>query len=505
MSDTTSVPNINGTPLNIFQLSTTSPLDILNTNSGSTSAIGLDNFCYYIEDGVALSTPQFLWCGYTGSNSISIPKNPLPGDVNITSVVNNFLTGDTTLQNILKTNLTEWNYKNLNEKEEEAITTAPPCKCKPDNFKNVFNIGVRAVQVVRTDFGPSQIYEDCCFQNGNQQSLANDDSAKYFYSKNGNLIETCPFEYRSISSPSCYPKFEDRCLSGSDINKDTIGQKWSQSADGQINCLDAFRQIVSSDENLSSEYTDPSKQIYNPIPQIVDPNLIRNPSKAKLLVSKLFSVINQNKIDITASVDSPDYNPISDTLYAICKDYPFTCKDNLDSFCSNDNTFTLMNNPNRLRWCGCHMPDSGYGKYTDVYNIPKECSPVCKKDFVIPDVENTLLGSVLQCKNKDLCIIDDVNISFLRGGNLNISQVCGECVNGGSCQCAIENDAFISGGDVNISQVCGQFEYYNTDYNFLTGYTKFEIGQSDSNNKIWYLSIVLLVLIVMVMIGYLRK
>jgi hypothetical protein len=149
----------------------------------------------------------------------------------------------------------------------------------------------------------------------------------------------------------------------------------------------------------------------------------------------------------------PDFNNM---MWQICTANPGLCANTLKSYCSSTTTTSIVNNIDKLRWCGCYMPIEQYFKYTSLYQVNPECTPTCNQAGNIPLPSTVGIGRKY-CK-QTLCIIDDVSISLARSrvgdGGINFSQICSSC-----------------GGGVNTSST-------TSISNTTTGHTDVSLGSS---------------------------
>jgi len=492
----------NGNYLNVRELGATKPE---NYNIGYDGVISLDNVCYYANNsdnsydmGYCAKPNDPINVIFSISQGFNVGR--ADGTVPIPAIFNQTNNGET-IDIILKPNLNaEFEIYNpwINNKN---FTTSCACKL-PDNTSQINSLGITRSQFNVTDkpvslqqLSPDFDIQACCFKDGNQPPedpnnfiLKNGDireGDRYANVPNQNLYDTCAFNLRSMGSKSCVTQFQKYCIP-ENIGADDLYDHWTGAAGIESvpgwNCYNAFKRIVSSNESYTDNTYDLDGE-YAPRPQPVDKGIIQNPTFAINTVEALFSLLQQNKVDISLEQNEANYSNFTSVLYELCNDYPFACKKNLDVYCSNESANTLITTPGNLKWCGCHLPLDAYGKYVDIYGVKKECSPTCHNTIAIPDVQpnvplklTDVIGvdfNPVVCKNSNICVIDDINVNLSK--NLNITQICGGCQSQNStCQCIIENDRIISGQNVNISQVCGNDSvYYETQYDPLTGNTTY--------------------------------
>lgn len=154
------------------------------------------------------------------------------------------------------------------------------------------------------------------------------------------------------------------------------------------------------------------------------------------------------------------YNVFQDYLYInVCCPFPFLCQIGLSQSCSMETIDSISRNPSKASWCGCYLPDEAYDKYTNLFRVNKECTPMCNRQGVIPLV--TVGAEPIVCA-QGVCIIDDVTINIIdsqiRGG-IQFTQICANCGNGG-CSCIVDgenidiNGTIINGSLVPVTQGC---------------------------------------------------
>jgi hypothetical protein len=197
------------------------------------------------------------------------------------------------------------------------------------------------------------------------------------------------------------------------------------------------------------------------------------------LMSEVFTQYIKQGGSLAAREDSSSNIELNDTLWNICSTIPGVCSNSLKQVCNTVTTQDLTKSPDLQKWCGCYMPDYEYSKYTDLYQINKECTPSCNRKGIIPLVNETGINT-LNCR-QSTCVIDDVSIQLYKsstGGDgtpITFSQVCGSCGANATCQCTLTGVNFAavdaSIPSINVSQQCnsGTACYYES---------------KDSNNKI---------------------
>ena len=272
---------------------------------------------------------------------------------------------------------------------------------------------------------------------------------------------------------------------------------------------------------------------------------------------KLIAGVFKKYISQGGRVDAQEGDPganvqLNQMLYKICLLNPGLCQQTLQNYCSNVTTQTLINHIGTLDWCGCNMPPEQYSKYTNLYQINPEWTPMCNQSGVIPVASESGVGGKV-CQ-QSLCIIDDIAISLAQsrigngGTGINFSQMCSSCGGGSTthsssslggvtiidsqtssqtCSCVLSNLTFgavnSTIGSLNISQSCGDATCYrvetingveqnvpipcnsNVDYNPYADYQKKLQAAQDSaitsrNYKILLIFLVVIIVIVLVLV-----
>jgi hypothetical protein len=187
------------------------------------------------------------------------------------------------------------------------------------------------------------------------------------------------------------------------------------------------------------------------------------------------------RLEATESVEAN--GQLTGMISQICTANPALCSKALFRYCATTTTETLARRVSALHWCGCYMPPEQYAKYTDLYQINRECTPTCNMQGVVqlPSDDGT---GVKTCQQQSLCVIDDVAINIARsivgtsGAGVQFSQICSSCgtstgAGTGSCRCFITGATFqiidSKLGDVNISQQCGASSQCFSETKVTTG------------------------------------
>lgn len=232
---------------------------------------------------------------------------------------------------------------------------------------------------------------------------------------------TCDPEFRNITSSQCQGNLLEYCT-GNDLPPEDVSwlNRWNDTT-SRGNCSYAV-----------------SRNLYvDPLP-LFD-NIIQWPPSAyrdnqgfawsRELMANVFRKYQAQGFRIGTLPGLPGYNSFQDNiLKPICTTAPGICQQGLNTTCSNTTTDELLRNPGMVPWCGCYMPNDQYEKYVNLYQVDKECTPICARQGNIPVISADGRQTVL-C-NQNVCIIDDVTISLENtnvGGSINFSQFCGGC------------------------------------------------------------------------------
>lgn len=131
--------------------------------------------------------------------------------------------------------------------------------------------------------------------------------------------------------------------------------------------------------------------------------------------------------------DGKQIDSMIDTFSQICQRFPILCQNKLTEICTNVTNQDIIESagvtgaPQADVWCGCYMPEDQYSKYTDLFQINRQCTPFCNTEQAIPLVDPD--GYPILCLT-DVCIIDDLKLNFVRdsgGSDANFNLVCGGC------------------------------------------------------------------------------
>jgi hypothetical protein len=192
---------------------------------------------------------------------------------------------------------------------------------------------------------------------------------------------------------------------------------------------------------------------------------------AQKVVNAIFDKYNTEFGSFVGGIntDGKQIDSMINVFSEICTRFPVLCQAPLKNICQGITVDDIVggNVPNAEKWCGCYMQENQYQKYTDLYQVNRECTPFCNADGVIPLVDAD--GYELYCLT-DVCIIDDLKLNFVRDkikGNkpINFSLLCGGC-GGSNVKTVINSDrdfntqrntiVGIYSGDIFDTQVCTQ-------------------------------------------------
>lgn len=125
-----------------------------------------------------------------------------------------------------------------------------------------------------------------------------------------------------------------------------------------------------------------------------------------------------------------------DVIWEICNVSPGLCESSLKTICSGYTPDDVANDPAVAKWCGCYLSDSAYEKYIDLFQMNKECTPLCARNGNIPLVNSQ--GEIQYCQ-ENVCLIDDVAVKMIETqGLLTFGNVCQSC---GSSSVITNNDS----------------------------------------------------------------
>jgi hypothetical protein len=391
----------------------------------------------------------------------------------------------------------------------------------------------------------------CCWRD---LACNNDDTNACF--ENDDQRKTCDPGDRSLAGSNCRDRVLDWCAGADDP---TMGwqSRWTDNnvtitganaATMQMNhpCYRALYRNLYSTTSLTASTGEPD----NASSCLAQPGIgvpsVKGWEWSQKLIRRVFAkyISQGGRVDAQEG-DAGTNVQLNQMLYKICSLNPGLCQDSLKNYCSNVTTQTLISHIGTLNWCGCNMPDEQYSKYTNLYQVNPECTPMCNQSGVIPIASDSTTGGKV-CQ-QSMCIIDNIAISLAQskignsGTGINFSQICSSCGGGSSststtslggvtvidnqstsqtCSCVLSNLTFAAVnstiGSLNMSQSCGDASCYreetingvtqnipipcnsDSDYNPYTEYQ--EKVQSAENNAIKYRNYKILLFFLVVII-----
>lgn len=273
----------------------------------------------------------------------------------------------------------------------------------------------------------------CCINdyvcNNNDDSCFSDPEKK----------QTCDPIFRDILSNTCEVPLIDYCIGDDlDYNDKSWFYRWDseQSPCGNILTRKLFNLTCTEPAPTSTTVGQCNKEWTLPYST-------EGLYWGKVLMNRLFKKYQSYGYIIGSRPGDIGYNSFQEYIKNnICCNYNSLCETALNNVCSSYSPENLVLNQELSSWCGCHLAPQEYQSYSQFYNIPIECSPMCNRPNVIP-----LTDFNANPKSCDVgtCIIDNVaiNLSNTSTSAINIGQICNGCA-GGSCYCIISSD------DVNI-------------------------------------------------------
>ena len=293
--------------------------------------------------------------------------------------------------------------------------------------------------------------------------------------------KTCPINNRDIISNqpgqisensysgSCQQLVGDYCV-GRDVTDNSWMNRW-QGEDSP--CVHAVKRNLFTTNNIGGNVTTAAGYYYPLLTpgQLYDNSMFINSEGfawSRDVIEEIMGRYRQDGFTLGTLPGYTGYNDFQNILYSICQNVPGLCQTQLNSMCGNDTTQRLINNPVRVQWCGCYMPNSEYATYQNNFGINRECTPICNRQGNIFQPNPSGLGRVT-CQ-QGICVIDDVNLTLSATnvtGDVSINQVCGGCGGQSSCQCYILNTNITTvnstiGGNINIDQACSATTCYRT-------------------------------------------
>ncbi|MCH9622032.1 MAG: hypothetical protein S4CHLAM20_14660 [Chlamydiia bacterium] len=258
---------------------------------------------------------------------------------------------------------------------------------------------------------------------------------------------TCDPEYRDLSGDSCLSLVEPYCTGEKlflgqenwwdlwveetkiDINSDNSGLDVQKERKMAQPCLRALARAISKDQQFCT---------WGKLKNIEFRRGNFDPAGldwAQNVVDKIFDRYTQEFGSFVGGInrDGKQIDNMLDVFQEICTSFPILCQKPLKDACQNITVDDIVGGtvPRADLWCGCYMPDNQYEKYTNLFQVNRECTPFCNTDLAIPLVDAD--GYQLYCLT-NVCIIDDLKLDFVRdrirgGSDEKFSLLCGGCGN----------------------------------------------------------------------------
>lgn len=378
-------------------------------------------------------------------------------------------------------NVTSYNL-NTNCSILQAVDTNAFCNTKSasNEWKGTLypiNAAANDVNCTRSSYTANDL--DCCFQD----YVANDESA--CFSPSG--LNTCNPNSRSVTcslpvnGKSCADRVLEYCSGGDLPAGDTSWfDRWRNPITGKIlerdpnnpkigGCAYALQRQLFNNPNPAACNT----KLINPITPSISltsqcnrldssyPVSASGSQWGTQLFNAMFTRYLQDGYTIGAQPGTKGYNTFEEFLRKeLCCAYPFLCSSSLNSICSTVKKEELSYNPSLASWCGCHLSSEEYRKYTDLFGISQECTPLCNREGVIPMSSGS--SKKIRCE-QNVCLIDDLTLSIANStvsSGININQVCGSCGDNASCSCILENNTIdvvntVLQGSITVQTMCG--------------------------------------------------
>lgn len=271
------------------------------------------------------------------------------------------------------------------------------------------------------------------------------------------FTESCPDDYKDITSNCCKVLLEPYC---SIVTDENINIKYPDNVNEQCwkalicnsfgSCEIGYNQYQTYSQfetcnNFLTEY-------YN----------LTGFTWSENVISELLQNYKSIGYQIGSSINSSKYSPFQDRFYNnICCLFPALCQSSLSRQCS-DVTKYQSSQPELRKWCGCHLRSDIYSEYSKIYSLSPSCTPFCNLPDNIPITDSS--GQPIICQ-QDSCIISDDTLrivnSTINNTNVNTVQICGSCQ--GNCQCVVDGNSInlingtISNSNINFVDICKNF------------------------------------------------
>lgn len=289
----------------------------------------------------------------------------------------------------------------------------------------------------------------CCFLDNDCASQNNNIDACF---QTPSQRKTCPLEYRNLKSQTCLDVIKPYCTG----DKLFAGQSnwmemWLPDSQVDVNSgQDGNATVVSADGSNQRYMKQPclralARAVYNDSGGVCTWEQFTNLDSFEGVVDAagkawaddvLESILNRYIKEFGSPIGSINQDgylqstSFLDFYWNLCKTFPAICQRSLSNFCSRIKVKDLLDRPEAIKWCGCHMTDDQYSEY-EQFSITRECTPYCNIKGNIPTTDEA--DYTTKVCTQTTCIIDDVSIKLAEiqnPGGFNFNQLCNSC--GGS-------------------------------------------------------------------------
>lgn len=313
------------------------------------------------------------------------------------------------------------------------------CKDTQESDKGCCNgccgIAGNGVKCKRKAYKADQL--KCCLNDMKCMAPANENNPDVCFQDSSHQ-QTCAPDVRDMASATCKDRLMSFC-SGEDLgptNSQELIARWV----GTVNYMgESYTNICQTaiQRNLYAG-------TYNEC-NITSGPYINNEGYlwAQEVILKMSASYSRLGGSFSGLESSEDNTSLNEMYYNLCSAQPGICKKSLYANCATVTSTDLIRNPSLLKLCGCYMPDEQYAKYTNLYQIPKQCTPICGMGQTIK-LDNPDGSGPLMC-NTTTCVISDESLEIANsmvggtGEGIKFSQICGNCStqNIGTCNCTV--------------------------------------------------------------------